>query len=733
MNKKNVAFFSVVTLALALMVLIVVTQFFTNKATNALTTGNLKAVSTFGLNNRIQEIVNTSFELESKLKAAATLSANKVRIQPIQDSVNTLGYNAYVLSSFSEGPTKARADLINGIIDTQVNISEKILTAVKNSNTQQLKANIDSLRKLDLGNKVYRNCMQLQRELRDDLQQTLNTNTDQASKLSLYNRVLAVFSIIAILLLATIIIRRQSQQLKLIEELKAAELAALKSKNAKDEFLANMSHELRTPLNALIGFGNLLDGTELNTRQKEYVEIIKSSGYNLLYIVNDVLDLSKIEAGKLTIAHRPFNLYDLFTRIRKMFSATIQEKQLVYNYFIDEQIPEHVVGDPDRLQQIFINLISNAIKFTTEGGIEVSAGIIWVDEEQKFYKLSFTIKDSGIGIPKDKIGTIFERFEQLEQGAQRQHGGTGLGLTIVKNLVERMGGSISVYSHVNEGSEFNFTCILEKAEMVEELVSRETAASYSLEMYKVLVVEDNKANQVLLKHIFSKHNLHPRILDNGQDAVNLLRKEMFDLVLMDIQMPVMDGYTAISLLRRELYLKTPVIAMTAYVSEGEIQKCLEAGFSDYMAKPVDEELLLQKMSLFLRGKDASVSSTADPGSETIFPQEQNGNLDFLISIVGDDKEVLAEILAEMKAQWQKDKAELAIARDGNDIDTINRLLHRMKSTFSSLGPEHPVYQVMMRSGKLLHNDSEVQFENCNSFINEIDNLVNKTLNGDAEN
>ncbi len=251
-----------------------------------------------------------------------------------------------------------------------------------------------------------------------------------------------------------------------------------------------------------------------------------------------------------------------------MFSASIQEKGLVYNYFIDEQIPQHVVGDPDRLQQIFINLISNAIKFTSEGGIEVSAGIVWVDEERKFYKLSFTIKDSGIGIPKDKIGTIFERFEQLEQGAQRQHGGTGLGLTIVKNLVERMGGSISVYSHVNEGSEFNFTCILEKAEKIEEAVNSDLAATYSFENYKVLVVEDNKANQVLIKHIFSKHDLSPRIIDNGQEAVNLLRKETFDLVLMDIQMPVMDGYTAIAILRTELYLKTPVIAMTAYVSEG---------------------------------------------------------------------------------------------------------------------------------------------------------------------
>lgn len=730
MNKKNVAFFSVVTLALALMALIVVTQFFTNKSTNALTTGNLKAVSTFRLNNRIQEIANLSFDLESKLKGANTLLNDKSRLQSIQDSVTNLGYNSYVLSSFSEGQTRAVA--INNIIDTQVYISEKILAALNNSDAEQLKINVDSLRILDLGNKVYKNCMQLQEELRDDLQKTLNTNTEQASKLSLFNRILAVFSIIAILLLATIIIRRQSQQLKLIEELKEAELAALKSKNAKDEFLANMSHELRTPLNALIGFGNLLDDTDLNAKQKEYVEIIKSSGYNLLYIVNDVLDLSKIEAGKLTIAHRPFNLYDLFTRIKKMFSATIQEKGLVYNYFIDEQIPQHVVGDPDRLQQIFINLISNAIKFTTEGGIEVSAGIIWVDEEQKFYKLSFTIKDSGIGIPKDKIATIFERFEQLEQGAQRQHGGTGLGLTIVKNLVERMGGSISVYSHVNEGSEFNFTCILEKAETIEETVNSDLATTYSFEHCKVLVVEDNKANQVLIKHIFSKHNLSPRMIDNGQEAVNLLRKETFDLVLMDIQMPVMDGYTAIALLRRELYLKTPVIAMTAYVSEGEVQKCLEAGFSDYMAKPVDEELLVQKMAFYLKQAEKRPLQPTVFETETPSLGDAGDNLEFLMSIVGNDKEVLAEILKEMRLQWLKDKTDLAAATHHKDGEAIDRLLHRMKSTFSSLGPDHSVYKVIVNKGRLIHNGGHIVEENCNYFIEEIDSLVNKTLKEDVE-
>ncbi|MCH5600472.1 ATP-binding protein [Niabella ginsengisoli] len=505
----------------------------------------------------------------------------------------------------------------------------------------------------------------------------------------------------------------------MIVELKAAELAALKSKNAKDEFLANMSHELRTPLNALIGFGKLLDTTELDNQQKEYVEIIKSSGYNLLHIVNDVLDLSKIEAGKLTVAHRPFNLYDLFTRIEKMFSATIKEKGLWYQYFIDEQIPQYVIGDPDRLQQVFINLISNAIKFTVQGGIDVSAGIVWIDEEQKYYKLSFTIRDSGIGIPKDKVATIFERFEQLEHGAQRQHGGTGLGLTIVKNLVERMGGSISVYSHVNEGSEFNFTCILEKSTVIEEIPNEATTEKFSFKGFKVLVVEDNRANQVLIKHIFNKHQLSPKIIDNGQIAVDLLQSESFDLIFMDIQMPVMDGYTAISVLRNELYLKTPVIAMTAYVSEGEVKKCMEAGFSDYMAKPLDEELLVQKMTSYLH--NVEIEQPIVNGSK------KDEGLDFLRTIVGDNRDMLMEIIKEMGLQWNQDKKDLLLLSEEKNKEGVHRVLHRMKSTFLSLGPNHFIYKILSEKGSELTDDMDNISRNSNVLIKEIDLLINNTL------
>src|SRR5690606_13597125 len=245
------------------------------------------------------------------------------RISQLKDSLTMLGYNTDIITSYTSSNSHEISNIIRNIIEEQLNISESILNTHISGNVQEKNKLIDSLYKVSPGDKVYANCLTLQAFLRKNLQETLTRNSEQAGQLSLYNKILALFAIITILVMSTIIIKRQSQQLKLIAELQAAEQAALKSKNAKDEFLANMSHELRTPLNALIGFGNLLDSTDLNPQQKEYVEIIKSSGYNLLYIVNDVLDLSKIEAGKLTIAHRPFDSYELFSRTQKMFSAAI--------------------------------------------------------------------------------------------------------------------------------------------------------------------------------------------------------------------------------------------------------------------------------------------------------------------------------------------------------------------------------------------------------------------------
>ena len=686
-----------VFLALALMVLIVITQLFTNKSTQALTYGNKQAVETFKLNNRNQIIVNLSFDLQSKL-SNPNLYMDEARRGRLTDSLTVMGYNTTILASaIKKSGHIDLANEINELINSQLNLCLYILVTFQTENPAKRAVLTDSLRKAQFGDKVYAKCLQVQKELENNLQNTLVTNSEQAGKLSAYSRILALVAIIAIVIMANIIIRRQSQQLKLIHELKAAESAALKSKNAKDQFLANMSHELRTPLNALVGFGNLLKGTPLNFQQKEYVNIISSSSYNLLNIVNDVLDLSKIEAGKLRIKSQPFNLQELFKNIELMFSESIADKGLLYEWHIDDKVPEMLKGDSSRLEQILVNLIGNAIKFTSNGVIRLYAGLVWTDTKQNAYKLGFTVKDTGIGIPKDKIQAVFERFEQLEHITTREHGGTGLGLTIVKSLVENLGGTISVYSEVGVGSEFNFTCVFGKVdgnEKVEE-ISKKTKTLYSFDGIRILAVEDNKANQVLIKHMLQKYDLNLSISPNGINAIDLLKKEKFDLILMDIQMPVMDGYTAIDKLRNELKLITPIIAMTAYVSEAEMQKCLASGFNDYLAKPIEEHALVNLISKYVAAQTVLISENG-----------KRNDLDYLKDLLGGDGAAIDEILNEMHHQWERDRADLTSAVSAKDIREVKRILHRMKSTFSPLGPDHIIYALISAASKRINDNRE---------------------------
>ncbi|MBK7098098.1 MAG: hypothetical protein IPH58_06760 [Sphingobacteriales bacterium] len=401
------------------MSLILITQLFTNKSIFALKKSNLQAVETFKINNRLQRIANFSFDLQSKL-GNPNLEADEFRRIRLTDSLTMLGYNTSILiNEFGENKFTKNIDKY---VTDQLNLSFQILANHQNGKLPKHALFVDSLRSANLGEKIYSNCLEVQKSLENSLQQALTSNSDLAGKLSGFSRILATLAIIAVVVMATMVITRQSQLLKLIESLKIAEAAALKSKNAKEEFLANMSHELRTPLNALIGFGNLLNETNLDEKQTEYVKIIRSGNNNLLNIVNDVLDLSKIEAGKLELKKEPFYLEELFKNLELLFSTAISQKNLYYQWNIDNNIPKVLKGDADRLRQVLINLISNGIKFTNTGGLKINTALVWSDNSTNEVKIGITVKDTGIGIAAEKIQSAFERFEQLESVTTRHHG-----------------------------------------------------------------------------------------------------------------------------------------------------------------------------------------------------------------------------------------------------------------------------------------------------------------------
>ena len=375
-----------------------------------------------------------------------------------------------------------------------------------------------------------------------------------------------------------------------------AESATLTAENAvkaKQQFLSNMSHEIRTPMNAIIGFTKVVLKTDLTAKQKEYLTAIKMSGDSLIVLINDILDLAKVDAGKMVFEQTPFKIALSISAMLHLFETKIQEKNLVLVKEYDKNIPDVLVGDPVRLHQIILNLVSNAVKFTAKGTITVSVRLLNEDEEK--VNIEFSVADTGIGIAENKLERIFENFQQASSGTSRLYGGTGLGLAIVKQLVESQGGSISVKSVINEGSTFSFILSFLKTDAEAEIVTETAEQDAEIKNIRVLVAEDIPLNQLLMKTLLDDFGFERDIAANGKIAIEKLQEKTYDVILMDLQMPEMNGFEATEYIRNTMYSKIPIIALTADVTTVDLAKCRAVGMNDYIAKPVDERLLYNKI------------------------------------------------------------------------------------------------------------------------------------------
>jgi signal transduction histidine kinase/CheY-like chemotaxis protein len=720
MMKKSANFFLwIALLAVSLLITITITQIVTQKSLTRLQQGNQQATATFTMNNRLQEMVNLAFELETKMLNEKP--ANLISIQRgIKDSLTRLQYNIGVLKKvWSDTVQVASLDKLVKFVDSQVDKSFSILTAIKSNDQTGLKLMTDSFSNSHWGDSIYSSAISFQKGLEQNLGSTLTKNNIASTDLSVLNRFLAGVSLLAILVLATIIIRRQVKQLSLIKDLEKARKVALQSVEAKDQFLANMSHEIRTPLNAIMGFGKILSNTPLNADQQKYTSIISTASNNLLNIVNDILDFSKIETGNLVIKKIPFRLGRLLDEVELMFSPFAQEKELVLIFPDKAIVPGLVLGDPERVKQILVNLVSNAIKFTNEG--EVSVQLKFLADKTDKIKIKFIVSDTGVGIPFDKIGIIFERFEQLDDSSTRQQGGTGLGLAITKKLAEAMGGRISVKSEVNKGSIFIIDLEFEAAshaEVSEPLLhDLQENESSPLGIVKVLVAEDNKMNQLLIKSIFDNYGVNNEIVENGEEAIKAIRENKFDLILMDIQMPKIDGITAVKFIRKELAVQIPVIAMTAHVLPGEREKCIDAGMNDYLTKPLNEDELiavLKRYSLVQKGEEKA---------EFNFDHIEWLNMKYLNSICGNDKNRIFNILKELQKQLPLEVDALQKCLGSTLPGNIKHICHHLKSTISLFSPTTQSVFTLNQLSELAEN----KVEDENRLKSEIRLLISQLV------
>jgi len=390
--------------------------------------------------------------------------------------------------------------------------------------------------------------------------------------------------------------RKNKETLQLIEEKNNAERAKLVAEEAtksKQQFLSNMSHEIRTPMNAILGFIKILSKTDLEPKQKEYLDAIKTSSDGLMVVINDILDLAKTDAGKMTFEQTPFKIEHSISTMFQVFDLKIQEKNIELVKEYDNKIPEVLIGDVVRLHQILLNLLSNAIKFTEKGKITVVVRLLNEDNEKAI--IEFEIADTGTGIPEDKLESIFENFQQATSSTSRIFGGTGLGLAICKQLVEKQGGAISVKSKVNEGSTFSFTLSFQKSNAESKKENRALELDREIKDIKILVVEDIKLNQLLMKIILDDFKFKYDIADNGKIAIEKLHTETYDIILMDLQMPVMNGFEATEYIRNTMNSKIPIIALTADVTTMDVEKCKTVGMNDYVSKPLDERILYTKI------------------------------------------------------------------------------------------------------------------------------------------
>ena len=702
--------------------LLIFIQYNTSKNISTLIGGNEKLLNEFKVSNLLKDLEKDIITVESKIRGTVN-TKDTIHIEGLEKKIQQIEGELRQLQKISDNDTSVKyIDELDYMVHEKLKISHQILDSFNIAGKIAAENLIASQRGKRLTDSITATVYKID-STRKNLLKNITTTIDKSGSNALqFSTILIALVLMSAGVLFWYIINTIRRQITLINDLNISEKKEKKSAQIKENFMANMSHEIRTPLNAILGFTHLLQRKKLDDETKQYLQTIDKSGENLLNIINDILDFSKIEAGMMRIEAAPFSVRALLHSVEAIFKLKAKEKQLQFSISIDESLPDLLEGDATRLTQILVNLIGNSLKFTQEGNITVQIGN--GGKKGDGVITSIVVTDTGIGIDKDKINAVFERFEQADDAVTRKFGGTGLGLSIVKDLVLLQHGTIHAESAPGKGTSIHITLPYKIA--VHELGNNLSAENNipqatDFNHSRILVAEDNEINQSLIKHLFKEWQIEYDIVTNGKDVIDILtlHPQKYNLILMDIQMPKMDGYTATQEIRNELKLTIPIIATTAHALAGEREKCFGYGMNEYISKPINTDQLYHLISQFIKtnkiidkqkSKDFKHSNNVYQYINLAYMREVSaGNIEYEKTVTRQFIEVISLDLIDIETAWKH-----------NDVNSLRQLVHNIRTTVSVMGLNEKLdpYLETMEYNDLTEQSFQHNISSITSICNE---------------